>query len=119
MKQLLRTVLILFVATGRGSAQSVDIDFDAIRLSRVVTAVRITEPITLDGRLEEAVWKQATPATDFFQRLSHNGAPSLERTEARFLYDAENLYVGVSCFDSDPARLLIRDQQQQCSQRGF
>ncbi len=35
-----------------------------------VTAVRLeqTETVTLDGRLDEAVWTRAVPATDFTQR---------------------------------------------------
>jgi len=93
-------------------AQAVAIDHDAIRLTRIVTAVRIAEAITLDGRLDEPAWQQAAPGTDFIQKFPDNGAPSTERTEVRFLYDDDNLYVGFICFDSDPARLLIKDLRE-------
>ena len=93
-------------------AQSVEIDHEAIRAARVVTAIRTTERIMLDGRLDEAVWAQAPLADGFFQKLPTNGAPASERTEARFIYDDENLYVGVVCFDTEPEKLLIKDLRE-------
>ena len=53
------------------------------------------------GRLEEPAWKLATPATDFIQNTPRPGEPARHRTEVRFLYDDTNLYVGVTCFQSD------------------
>ena len=97
-------------APARG--QAVQIDHDAIRASRIATAVKITEKITLDGRLDEAVWKEAPAATDFFQKQPNNGAPASERTEVRFAYDEDNFYVGVICFDSQPDKLLIKDLRE-------
>ena len=93
-------------------AQSVEIDHDAVRAARIVTAIRTAEPITLDGRLDEAVWAQAPLAEDFFQKLPSNGAPASERTEARFVYDDDNLYIGVTCFDTEPDKLLIKDLRE-------
>ena len=90
------------------SAQAVQIDHDAIRATRIVTAVRVTEAIAVDGRLSEPAWEQAVPAADFIQKFPNNGAPSTERTEVRFLYDDDNLYVGVICFDSEPDKLSSR-----------
>ena len=94
------------------SAQAVQIDHDAIRATRIVTAVRVTEAIAVDGRLSEPAWEQAVPATDFIQKFPNNGAPSTERTEVRFLYDDDNLYVGVICFDSEPDKLVIKDLRE-------
>ena len=47
--------------------ESGDIDFAATRLSRRLDAVRTTGPIKIDGRLDEATWKDAPIATDFIQ----------------------------------------------------
>src|SRR4051812_13724361 len=87
-------------APARINRTSAPIDYEAIRLQRVVTAVRISEPITLDGHLEEPAWALAIPATDFTQYQPFHGQLSTERTEVRFLYDDNNLYVGFNCFDS-------------------
>jgi hypothetical protein len=91
--------------TGNGNGNGsppVAIDYDAVRLERVVTAVRATEKITLDGHLEEPAWQLAIPATDFITTVPRPGEPASERTEVRFIYDDDNLYVGFICFDSDP-----------------
>jgi hypothetical protein len=94
------------------AAQAVPIDHDAIRATRIVTAVRVVETITVDGRLDEPAWEEAIPATDFIQKFPNNGAPSTERTEVRFLYDDTNLYVGVICFDSELEKLVIKDLRE-------
>jgi uncharacterized protein DUF5916 len=83
--------------------------YETIRRTRILTAVRITESITLDGRPDEPAWKLATPATDFIQRIPQTGMPSKERTEIRILYDDDNLYVGVVCWDSQPSRMVIKE----------
>jgi hypothetical protein len=85
----------------------VAIDYDAIRLERVVKAVRTTEKITLDGHLEEPVWQLAIPATDFITTLPRPAEPASARTEVRFVYDDDNLYVGFICFDSDPSDNVV------------
>ena len=72
-------------------------------------------PISIDGRLDEEAWKQATPITELRQqRPVEGGAPTLA-TEVRILYDDEALYVGARM--SDPmgaagirAPLARRDQ---------
>src|SRR5687768_13347963 len=93
-------------------AQLSDAEFESIRLNKVVNAVRLTEAIELDGRLDEPVWHLAEPATDFYQKQPNNGSPASERTEVRFAYDEDNLYIGVTAFDSSPERLLIKDLRE-------
>jgi hypothetical protein len=88
------------------------IDYATAHLSRIVTAARITEPITLDGRLDEPAWPRAGLATDFIQRQPRPGELSQDRTEVRFLYDGDNLYVGFWCFDSDPDRMFVNGLEQ-------
>ena len=75
---------------------------------RVLTAVRLaaSESIALDGVLDEAAWQRAVPAADFIQQDPLLGGTPTERTEVRILFDGERLYMGVSCFDSEPDRLL-------------
>ncbi len=88
------------------------IDYETARLSRIATAVRATEKITVDGKLEEPTWMLAIPATDFTQQRPHPGELATQRTEARFIYDDENLYVGIICFDSDPEHITVNSLQR-------
>jgi hypothetical protein len=75
---------------------------------KTVMAVRVESAITVDGELDEGDWALAQPATDFIQQNPQTGQPSTENTEVRLLYDDENLYVGVYCFDSaGPAGLVV------------
>jgi hypothetical protein len=75
-----------------------------------VTAVHINSPIVIDGNLDESEWSLAQPATDFIQQEPLMGEPSSERTEVRILYDDENLYLGVYCFDSaGPEGITVTD----------
>jgi hypothetical protein len=101
----------------RTNAQANPIDYATARFERVVQAVRITERITVDGRLDEPAWTRAEPATDFIQWEPEPGMPSSEKTEVRFLYNDENLYVGARCWDSDPTHLTIHELRQDFESR--
>jgi len=80
-----------------------------------VRAVAHTAPVSVDGALDEGVWSTAPAATGFTQQDPSEGQPATQRTEVRFAYDAEALYVGARMFDSLGAagvrtRLSRRDQ---------
>jgi hypothetical protein len=70
------------------------------------------ESIVLDGIPDEAAWQQATPATDFRQRDPDNGAAATERTEVRVIFDQDRIVLGVTCFDSEPGKLLGNQMQR-------
>ncbi len=69
-----------------------------------IAATRLAEgeSISVDGRLDEAVWARAVPAANFIQIDPANGTPATEKTEVRVVFDANAFYMGVTCFDSDP-----------------
>ena len=48
-------------------------------------AVRTTDRITVDGRLDEPAWMTAPPVTELWQVDPNEGSPVTERTEVRFL----------------------------------
>lgn len=81
---------------------------EAAQGRRTMTAVRMTdnEAVTVDGRLDEPLWTRVPPATDFIEQDPQNGAPAAERTEVRIAYNETALYLGVTCFDREPDRLL-------------
>lgn len=71
-----------------------------------------TDVIVVDGTPDEAVWKTAAPATNFQQRDPDNGTPATERTEVRVVFDKDRIILGVTCFDSEPDRLLGNQMQR-------
>ena len=86
-----------------------DLAFQSPDGRRTVTAVETRAPISLDGALDEEVWRTAVPAADFLQAEPHEGQPATEFTEVRLVFDREALYIGVVCHSSDPASLIIND----------
>jgi hypothetical protein len=70
-------------------------------------AVRAASAIRVDGRLDEAAWRDAVPITDFVQSQPHEGHPATEQTVVRVLYDDRRLYVGALCYDSEPDKLIV------------
>jgi len=79
-----------------------------------IGAVRLgdDETVVVDGMLDEAVWSRAVPATDFRQRDPRPGEPATERTEVRVVVDGRRLLLGVTCFDSEPDRMLANQMQR-------
>jgi len=57
-------------------------------------ALRTSTAITLDGRLDEAAWALASPASGFTQEWPQRGQPARQRTEVRVLYNDQFLYIG-------------------------
>ena len=44
-----------------------------------------------------------------FSACPRTGAPATDRTEVRVLYDDDNFYVGIICFDPEPSRIVIKE----------
>ncbi|HEX2077344.1 MAG TPA: DUF5916 domain-containing protein [Longimicrobium sp.] len=70
-------------------------------------AVRTTLPVRIDGALNDAAWQAATPITAFVQLDPTEGQPATERTEVRFVYDDDALYVGAMLYDRQPVRARL------------
>ena len=70
-------------------------------------AVPTTELIAIDGVLDEAAWQTAQTIDTLRQREPDEGAPASERTQVRVLYSSTRLYVGITCFDSNPEAIVV------------
>ncbi len=60
---------------------------------------------TIDGAVDEVAWRAAPVFRAFVQSYPRYGQPPSERTEARVLYDARNLYVSVIAYQA-PSSIL-------------
>ncbi len=67
--------------------------------------VDAAEAPRIDGDLSDPAWQRASVIDEFYQVDPQPLAPATERTEVRFLYDAEQLYVAVYCHDREPDRV--------------
>jgi hypothetical protein len=78
-----------------------------------VTAVRVNEAPVIDGDVAgDSAWQAAAPVSGFWQEQPDEGQPSSERTEVRVVFTADTLYVGVICFDRDPASIIVSDSRR-------
>ena len=94
---LLCALAAIVLLAGSAQAQvAVDLD-NAPRPS--ARAARASGPIDIDGRLDEATWREAPVIDEFWQQKPDAGMPSTERTEVRIVFDDAYLYVGAELFD--------------------
>ena len=89
-----------------------------------VRAIRVTEPMRIDGELDEAFYRTTPSISDFVQTVPFEGAAPSEHTEAWIAFDDENIYVSGRIWDSAPesewvANEMRRDAQQIRSNDNF
>jgi len=65
--------------------------------------------IRIDGLLDDPVWQQAEPATDFVQSEPLTGQPATEDTEVWIAFDKDNLYIAAVLYDSEASALVVND----------
>src|SRR5687768_12884331 len=77
-----------------------------------IRAVRITTPIDVDGRLDEAFYSEVRAITDLVQIIPDEGALSTERTEAWIAFDDDNIYVGGRIWESHPESEWVANEMR-------
>jgi hypothetical protein len=77
-----------------------------------IRAIRLEAPLKFDGVLDEAVYRQHTPATEFIQQEPREGEPATERTEAWVMFDATQVYIAFRCLDSQADRMVVNEMRR-------
>jgi len=80
-----------------------------------VRAIRLTEPLHLDGQLDEAIYRDNMPIDGFVQQEPREGQPATEATDAWIFFDNDNLYIGARNWDSHPERMVLNDMRHDSS----
>ena len=75
-----------------------------------IHAIKLTEPLRLDGTLDEELYQRERPFGGFIQVAPKAGAPSTERTDVWVMFDAVNIYVAARCFDRAPPREWVANE---------
>ena len=99
----------LLVLSGVSSVATAQTAAPAARSTRQLQALRIDEPITIDGVLDEPAWSRAEVGRDFTQQDPDDGAPATEASDFRILYDNDALYFGATFQDSNPRGPIVDD----------
>jgi hypothetical protein len=69
-------------------------------------AVRARIAPVIDGKDDDAVWREAPVISDFTDWQPTEGKQPTFKTEAKVAYDASNLYVFVRAFDAHPDSII-------------
>ena len=124
-RTLLWTVLAMASLLSPVAAKAIDSDLDGppapappqviARDSNggvTVRAVRIPEPVVLDGKLDDPYYSQIPAIDGFVQQEPNEGQPATEKTEAWIFVDDKNLYVSARLWDSEPDRMVANEMRR-------
>jgi len=75
-------------------------------------AVRLEGELTLDGRLEENLYRRVPNITGFIQQEPNEGQPATEATEVWVFFDDSNVYVSAYNRDTQPARIVANEMRR-------
>lgn len=105
------TVLLCGASVSGLSGQGADGGVQSVRAERLSAS----EQVQLDGRLNEEVWRVAGSLGPLTLREPVEGEPAPERTEVRFVYTAEALYIGARMHSAEAdqiGRLIARRDRE-------
>ena len=83
---------------------------------RTARAVRVEHAPRLDGTIDDPLWREATPISEFLQREPFEGQSPTEETEVRVLYTKSEVFFGVTCFDSAASGIVAAELRRDVSQ---
>jgi hypothetical protein len=75
-------------------------------VAAVTRAVRTRQPLVIDGRDDDPVWKTIQPTSGFRQYFPREDGEPTVRTEFKVAYDDHNLYVFIRAFDPHPDSIM-------------
>ena len=82
MKKILLPIALIAFYIGYSQTKTVHVKFT-------------NQPIKVDGVLNEAIWSEAEPATNFWEHFPTDSLQAKQQAEIKMLFDDRNLYVGI------------------------
>jgi hypothetical protein len=96
-KRVMLCLLLLAVALGASAANE--------KGGPVLTAVRASGPISIDGKLDEAAWQHATRVDQWWETNPGDNLAPKVKTVAYLAYDDRFLYAAFDMEDPDPKKI--------------
>lgn len=69
---------------------------------------KISNAPVIDGIANDTIWESGALINEFFQREPNEGAALTEKTEVFILYDKDNIYFGIKCYQ-DPKSIAAKE----------
>jgi len=105
MRRLLSLLLLLTIYYQAGFSQTSQIK-----------AFKSDKAPVIDGRLNDAVWENSTPFSGFRMVEPTPGSDPTEKTEIRIIYDQNDLFIGIRCYDSEPKKISANTMEHDKSE---
>lgn len=106
MRQLIFSILILVLSNSLFGQHS---------QPDTLIAVPFVGQIKLDGQLNEPCWSDAVPIENFTQREQNEGMSATEKTRIAVVYNKNEMYIGIWCFDSEPDKISAQQMSRDFS----
>ena len=74
-----------------------------------IRAVRLDDPLIVDGNLDDAVYGTVPGIGGFIQQEPSEGEPPTQATEIWVLFNDANFYLSVRCWDTEPERIVAKE----------
>jgi hypothetical protein len=74
-----------------------------------IRAVRLDDPLIVDGNLDDAVYGTVPGIGGFIQQEPSEGEPPTQATEIWVLFTDANFYLSVRCWDTEPERIVAKE----------
>lgn len=82
---------------------------------KTLSIFKTDDVITIDGELNEAVWKQCEPADKFWQNFPYDTSLAVTKTIVYTTYNNTSLFVAAICYDSLPGDYVIQSLKRDFS----
>ncbi len=95
------TLLVSFLLTTTSSFPQV----------QSIKATRLQISPVIDGKLNDEEWTRSIPFSGFLMVEPKTGIEPSEKTEIRVIYDENNLYIGIRCYDDEPSKITANNME--------
>jgi hypothetical protein len=75
-------------------------------------AIRIDEPLVLDGGLDEGIYARIPAMSGFVQQEPYAGEQATEQSDVWVFFDDSNVYVSARLWDSHPERIVANEMRR-------
>lgn len=83
---------------------------------KIAFAARVERVPKLDRTLDDPLWQDAKPISEFVQKEPTEGQIATERTEVRVLYTQHGVFFGIYCYDEQPSQIVANESRRDVSQ---
>jgi len=105
MKRILALILTLLLFSAFQYSKKSDDKEKWVFKQKTEIAKRISDKITIDGKLIESSWQRES-ITGFTQNDPDEGKPATEKTEVWVGYDDNAIYIAARMYDSEPDKII-------------